>query len=272
MMTARLNPFANFELAGANLPGFGDIVAERFQQWNITHTFTISNSTVNEFRFNYNREGQQTFQHPANTELVQNSCPPAPAWLTGVTGAPPCFYGDVPGNQYGIHPNLNADREGLPFIGISGGFSIGNDFEGELPQTGNSFQWADSLTKVSGNHTLKFGTDIRRQQFNQFYYYNVNGEFSYYGGGPNDVGAENLYPNYLLGLPDSYGQGSAQNEAVRNTGFYLFAQDSWKIRPNLTLNYGLRWELNTPLADKLQHVETFRPGQSSTVFPVREHG
>ncbi len=266
-----LNPFANFELAGANLPGFGDIVAERFQQWNITHTFTINNSTVNEFRFNYNREGQQTFQHPANTELVQNSCPPAPSWLTGVTGAPPCFYGDGSmdpnGSLYGIHPGLNANREGLPFIGVSGGFSIGNDFEGELPQTGNSFQWADSLTKVSGNHTLKFGTDIRRQQFNQFYYYNVNGEFSYYGGGPNDVGANDLYPNYLLGLPDSYGQGSAQSEAVRNTGFYLFAQDSWKIRPNLTLNYGLRWELNTPLADVSQHVETFRPGQSSTVFP-----
>lgn len=265
------SPFANFELAGANLPGFGDIVAERFQQWNITHTFTINNSTVNEFRFNYNREGQQTFQHPANTELVQNSCPPAPAWLTGVTGPVPCFYGDGSndpnGKLYGIHPNLGANREGLPFIGVSGGFSMGNDFEGELPQTGNSFQWADSLTKVSGNHTLKFGVDVRRQQFNQFYYFNVNGEFDYYGGGPDDVGATSLYPNYLLGLPDTYGQGSAQSEAVRNTGFYLYAQDSWKLKPNLTLNYGLRWELNTPLADKSQHVETFRPGQSSTVFP-----
>ena len=101
-----LNPFANFELAGADLPGFGDIVAERFQQWNITHTWTISNSTVNEFRFNYNREGQQTFQHPANTELVQSSCPLAPSWLTAVAyppgttpGTPPaCFYGDVSSN------------------------------------------------------------------------------------------------------------------------------------------------------------------------------
>jgi hypothetical protein len=265
------NPFANFELAGADLPCFGDIVAERFQQWNITHTFTINNSTVNEFRFNYNREGQQTFQHPANTELVQNSCPPAPSWLTGVTGAPPCFYGDGSsdpnGSLYGIHPGLNANREGLPFIGISGGFSIGNDFEGELPQTGNSFQWADSLTKITGNHTMKFGVDVRRQQFNQFYYFNVNGEFDYYGGGPNDLEAGDLFGNYMLGLPDTYGQGSAQSEAVRNTGFYLYAQDSWKLKPNLTLNYGLRWELNTPLADVSQHVETFRPGQSSTVYP-----
>jgi hypothetical protein len=265
------NPFSNFELAGADLPGFGDIVAERFQQYNITHTWTISNSTVNEFRFNYNREGQQTFQHPANTELVQNSCPPAPSWLTTVTGPPPCFYGDGStdpnGSLYGIHPMLNASREGLPFIAISGGFSIGNDWEGELPQTGNSFQWADSLTKISGNHTMKFGVDIRRQQFNQFYYYNVNGEFDYFGGGPNDVGANDLFANFMLGLPDTFGEGSPQSEYVRNTGFYLFAQDSWKIRPNLTLNYGLRWELNTPLADISQHVETFRPGQSSTVYP-----
>jgi outer membrane receptor protein involved in Fe transport len=262
------SPFASFELAGASLPGFGDTIKERFQQWNITHTWTINNSTVNEFRFNFNREGQLTFQHPSNTELIQNSCPPPPSWLTAPV---PCFYGDNSsdplGSQFGIHPFLNAQREGLPFITISGGFSIGNNWEGELPQAGNSFQWADSLTKISGNHSMKFGVDVRRQQFNQFYYFNVNGEFSYFGGGPNDVGANDLFANYMLGLPDTFGQGSPQNENIRNTGLYLYAQDSWKIRPNLTLNYGLRWELNTPLADKAQHVQTFRPGQSSSVFP-----
>jgi len=262
-----VQPFANFELTGADVPGFGSIVAERFQQWNITHDWTINTNTVNEFRFNYNREGQQTFQHPANTELVQNSCPPAPMWLTNVTGPVPCFYGDVAGNSYGIHPFLGPDREGLPSISVAGGFSLGNDSEGELPQTGNSFQWADSLTKISGSHTMKFGVDVRRQRFDQFLYYNVNGTFDYYGGGPNDVGAASLYPNYLLGLPDQFGQGSGQIENVRNTGFYLYAQDSWKIKPNLTLNYGLRWELDTPLADKAKHVETFRAGQNSTVFP-----
>ncbi|MGA9508815.1 MAG: carboxypeptidase regulatory-like domain-containing protein [Candidatus Sulfotelmatobacter sp.] len=262
-----VQPFANFELTGADVPGFGSIIAQRIQQWNVSHTWTISNNMVNEARFNYNREAQQTFQHPENTELVQNSCPPAPSWLTSVTGAPPCFYGDVASNLYGIHPFLGASREGLPSISVAGGFSLGNDSEGELPQTGNSFQWADNLTKVSGNHTFKFGVDVRRQQFNQFLYYNVNGTFDYYGGGPNDVGAANLYPNFLLGLPDQFGQGSGQVEYVRNTGLYLFAQDSWKIKPNLTLNYGLRWELTTPLADTAQHVQTFRPGQNSTVYP-----
>ena len=262
-----VQPFANFELTGADVPGFGSIIAQRIQQWNVSHTWTISNDMVNEARFNYNREAQQTFQHPENTELVQNSCPPAPSWLTSVTGAPPCFYGDVASNLYGIHPYLGASREGLPSISVAGGFSLGNDSEGELPQTGNSFQWSDNLTKVSGVHTFKFGVDVRRQQFNQFLYYNVNGTFDYYGGGPNDVGAGNLYPNFLLGLPDQFGQGSGQVEYVRNSGLYLFAQDSWKIKPNLTLNYGLRWELNTPLADVAQHVQTFRPGQNSTVYP-----
>ena len=266
-----VQPFANFQLAGADVPGFGSIVRDRYQQYNFTHDWTLSNTLVNEFRFVYNREGQETFQHPQNTELIQNSCPPAPTWLTSVTGPVPCFYGDTAANSgpgaTGIHPLLGPNHEGLPFISVAGGFSLGNNAEGELPQVGNSFQWSDDLTKVSGTHTMKFGADVRRQRFDQTLYYNVNGEFSFVGGSANDVGAADLYPNFLLGMPDSYGQGSAQTGNFRSTSLYLFAQDSWKIKPNLTLNYGLRWELNTPLADISKHVETFRPGQSSTVYP-----
>src|SRR5438132_11713445 len=88
-----ISPFAQFQLAGANVPGFGSITNERFQQWNISHTWTISNTTVNEFRFNYNREAQRTFQHPVRTSTVQGSCPPAPSWLTAAfNDSPvPCF-------------------------------------------------------------------------------------------------------------------------------------------------------------------------------------
>jgi hypothetical protein len=50
---------------------------------------------------------------------------------------------------------------------------------------------------------------------------------------------------------------------------YLFAQDSWKIRSNLTLNYGLRWEVNTPLTDAGKKVQTFVPGQNSTIYPCQ---
>lgn len=264
-----VSPFAQFEAAGANIPGFGSITNERFQQWNISHTWTINNTTVNEFRFNYNREAQRTFQHPTFTTTVQNSCPPAPTWLTNVTGPVPCFTDGTPDNTLGIHPNLGPQHEGLPFIQVSGGFTIGNNGEGELPQVGNSFQWSDSLTKVVGKHSLKFGTDIRRQRFDQTLYFDVNGEFFVDETSTNSTLGDTAFSDYMLGFPGSYGQGSAQVENVRDTGVYLFGQDSWKIRPNLTLNYGLRWELNTPIADIGKHVQTFRPGQVSTVYPCK---
>jgi len=262
-----ISPFAQFQAAGANVPGFGSITNERFQQWNISHTWTISNTTVNEFRFNYNREAQRAFQHPTFTTNVQNSCPPAPSWLTNVTGPVPCFTDGTAANTLGIHPNLGPQHEGLPFIQVSGGFTIGNNGEGELPQVGNSFQWSDNISKVVGKHSLKFGTDVRRQRFDQTLYFDVNGEFFIDETSTNSTLGDTAFSDYLLGLPGSYGQGSANTENVRSTGVYLFAQDSWKLKPNLTLNYGLRWELNTPIADISKHVQTFRPGQVSTVYP-----
>jgi len=179
----------------------------------------------------------------------------------------PCFSDGTPDNALGIHPNLGPEREGLPFIQLSGGFTLGNNGEGELPQVGNSFQWSDSISKILGKHSIKFGGDVRRQRFDQILYFDVNGEFFVDGTSTNTTLGDNVFSDYLLGFPGSYGQGSAQVENVRSTGLYLFAQDSWKIKPNLTLNYGLRWELNTPIADISKHVQTFRPGQVSTVFP-----
>ncbi len=250
-------PFARFQSGGANLPNFGDLTDERIQQLNISHTWTLGSSAVNEARFTLFREGQGTFLHPQHTNPVQDSCKTVPAAQ--------CFT-DPNNPSAGIHPGLGASREGVPFINISGGFAIGNNFEGELPQTGDTYQWSDSFGKVIGNHSLKFGGDFRIQRFDQRLFFDISGQYLYFGGGPNDPGFSDLFPNYLLGLPDEYLQGSAQDELVRSKAFYLFAQDSWKIKSNVTLNYGLRWELNTPLADEGQRVQTFVPGQSSTVY------
>src|SRR2546427_4483759 len=265
-----VSPFAVFEAAGANVPGFGSIVNERFQQWNISHTWSISNTTVNEFRFNYNREAQRTFQHPVFTTTVQNSCPPAPSWLLAAfPSGVPCFSDGTQANTLGIHPNLGPQHEGLPFIQVSGGFTIGNNGEGELPQVGNSFQWSDNISKVVGNHSFKFGGDVRRQRFDQLLYFDVNVEFFVDETSTNSTLGDTAFSDYMLGFPGSYGQGSAQIENVRSTGLYLFAQDSWKIKPNLTLNYGLRWELNTPIADASKHVQTFRPGAQTKIYPCK---
>jgi len=263
-------PFARFQAGGANLPGFGDLTDERIQQINISHTWTIGATAVNEARFTMFREGQGTFLHPQHTALVQDSCKTVPTTN--------CF-ADPNNPDLGIHPGLGASREGVPFVNISGGFNIGNNFEGELPQIGNTYQWSDNFSKTIGKHDLKLGGDVRYQKFDQTLFFDVSGQYFYFGGGPNDpclgtidptsgvCSAVNLFPNYLLGLPDEYGQGSAQEERVRTKSVYLFAQDSWRLKPNVTLNYGLRWELNTPLADAGKKVQTFRPGQVSTIYP-----
>jgi hypothetical protein len=277
-------PFNNFQAAGATVPDFGANSKNRYQQINLSHTWTLTNAIVNEARFTYMREGQLTFNHPQTTNLVTDSCTSTASafCFTGFSDSSAVNNLDPSGQgnpKFGITPNLGAGREGVPDISVSGGFVIGNNFEGELPQVGNSFQWTDNLTVVKGNHTMKFGGDVRRMRFDQTLYFEVSGYYQYFGGGSNDAGyfiqnasdptqtTQNLYPNYLLGLPDSYQQGAAQNEHVRSSAFYLFGQDSWKIRPNITLNYGMRWELTTPLTDIGKKVQTFRPGQATTIFP-----
>ena len=282
-----LDPFAKFESGGANLPGFGALTDERFQQWNLTHTWTLNPTTVNEARFTYFREGQRTFLHPQHTFPVTASCsqdtslmdPTLVSYFSSNSNV--CFGGQTDSGAYspytngsytsnfGVTPGLGAGREGVPFINISGEFNIGNNLEGEIPQVGNTFQWTDNITKTFGNHTAKFGIDVRRQRFDQTLYFNVNGWDLLFGGTANDFGFDDLIPNYLVGLNDQYVQGAAQREAVRNTSLYLFAQDSWKLKPNLTLNYGLRWEFNQPLTDVGHKVQTFRPGQADTVFPCQ---
>ncbi len=265
-----LQPFYSFQNSGANIPGYGAIVGQRFQQWNPSHTWTISNSMVNEFHFTYMREAQATFQHPQETGPVSGFCTGAASayCFTGKSDSSAFTSAGLGSNpKYGITPGLPSDHTGLPFIEVSGGFNIGNGWEGELPQIGNTFQWTDSLSWIKGNHTMKFGADVRRNRFDQILYFNVNGWFTFDSSGPNAVSFDDNYPGYLLGLPDTYSQGSAQREDVRDTGLYLFAQDSWKMKPNLTLNYGLRWELDTPLTDIGGRVQSFRPGQTSQVYP-----
>ena len=268
-------PFTKFQAENANLlPGFGDNNKTRSQQINISHTWTISPSLVNEARVTYFREGQGTFLSPQHHNLVTDSCngPAVPFCFTGTTDTPGVI---TPNPRFGITPGVGVNpalHEGVPFISISGGFTIGNDFEGELPQTGNTYQFSDNLTKVAGTHTMKFGVDFRIQRFFQTLYFAPQGDYSYFGGGPNDTGAgigNELFANYLLGLPDSDLIGSTNSEDVRGNSLYLFAQDSWKVKSNITLNYGLRWEYNQPFYDAGGRYQTFRPGQATTTYPCQ---
>ena len=253
-------PFSRFQAAGSNLPQFGNLTRDRFQQLNLSHNWMVNDKTTNEARFVFYRGAQGQFLSPQHTSLVQDSCAIVPADL--------CF-SDPSNPRLGITPGYGASHEGVPFVSLAGGFALGNNANGSFAQTGNVYHGFDSVSKIIGKHSLKFGADVRNQRFHQTYFYNINGNFEFSGGGPNDVGFANLVPNYLLGLPDTYSQGSANAVDVRTTQLGIFAQDAWKLKPNLTVYYGLRWELNTPQEDAGKRIQAFRPGQATSIYPCQ---
>lgn len=210
-------PFSRYLASGANLPGFGNQTRSRFQQLNLSHDWTITAKTINEARFVYYRQGQGKLLFPAHTNLVQDSCVVVPASQ--------CF-SDPANPGLGITPGYGASYEGVPFVSLAGGFIFGNNEEGNFSQTGNVYQGLDTYSRTVGQHTLKFGADLRNWRLHQWYFYDVSGGFFFTGGGPNDVGFSSLIPNYLLGLPDTCGQGSGNGVDVRATQLALFAQDA----------------------------------------------
>ncbi|HWZ26616.1 MAG TPA: carboxypeptidase regulatory-like domain-containing protein [Verrucomicrobiae bacterium] len=134
-----------------------------------------------------------------------------------------------------------------------------------VAQVNNTFDASDTVSKVRGNHTLKTGFEYIWYKVKQNPDLVANGTFSFFGSGNQSTG--NGFADFLLGLPDFYSQQSspAFYESAANGG--VFAQDSWRIRPNITLNYGLRWDYLTPWAEKHHQTTTFVQGVESTTFP-----
>src|SRR5215470_2410494 len=226
-----LDPFAKFQAEGAPLGNFPGIYATRTQQVNVTHTSTIGATAVNEARFTFFREGQGKFDTPQVTNKIQDSCGSGAAASFCFTGTSDsatinaaCAAGAANIADCGIHSGLpNPEKvEGVPFVQLNGGFSIGNNFGGQLPQTGNTYQFSDNFSKIVGNHNFKFGGDVRRQKFDQLLYFDVNGQIVFNSDSSlcpppsqpqppsctplsgDDVGSDSVFPDYLLGLANSY--------------------------------------------------------------------
>ena len=75
------------------------------------------------------------------------------------------------------------------------------------------------------------------------------------------------FADFLIGVPSQYNQSQLNPFYARNKYFGLFAQDSWRVLPNLTLNYGLRWDRIAPWSEKYNQISTFVAGAQSVVFP-----
>ena len=134
-----------------------------------------------------------------------------------------------------------------------------------LAQVNNTIQVSDTLSKVMGTHTFKTGIQYIWYRVKQNPDLVANGTFSFFGSGAQSTG--NGFADFLLGLPDFYSQQSspAFHERAANGG--AFVEDSWRIRPNVTINYGLRWDYITPWAEEHNQITTFVQGVESATFP-----
>jgi hypothetical protein len=134
-----------------------------------------------------------------------------------------------------------------------------------VAQVNNTFQASDTVSKGMGKHTIKTGFQYTWYKIKQNPDLVANGTFSFFGSGTQSTG--NGFADFLLGLPDFYSQQSspAFYESAADGG--VFAQDSWRIRPNVTINYGLRWDYITPWAEKHNQITTFVEGVQSKTFP-----
>ena len=241
-----LDPYAGAigaNASGADVPGFPGLTPARGQQANIRNMHTIGQGSVNSLTLNYTR-----FSLTTNIP-------------SGSSSGDPSKFGFVSGGL-GIIPTAQK-FSGVPFINVGGSYTTSFGAPNSIQrQADNTFQVSDTYMHTMGKHTLGFGGDVRYYQINTRQFIEENGVFNFTGG---ETG--NAFADFLLGAPGQYFQASAQEGNVRTKYFAAFAQDSYRILPNLTLNYGVRWEANEPYYDTLGLMMTFIPGKQSTVFP-----
>jgi hypothetical protein len=246
--------------SGTNVPGYGlnqtgdnDLVA-------ISYTHVINPRTLNEARFGFTR---------SNISLITQAGPQAATF----------------GFNTGFAPGAPLNLGNIPMLSFSAGFVSGSaavtNLGGGIDQPNrtatNTFQWVDNLSRTTARHTFKAGGDIRYTQLNRLYDLAFNGQITFSGldnaagtdAKGNPVNIPNPLIDFALGIPDGALQFVGDSHRnFRFTSYGVFAQDSFKLRPNLTLNYGLRYELNTVLHEAHGRLSSWWPQRYTTFLPL----
>jgi hypothetical protein len=164
--------------------------------------------------------------------------------------------------------NRNPVAVGLPSIGVTGFFTLGDAQQPFAKRINKVAQLTDEFTLLKGRHSWKFGLDIRREQIELAFINRPNGDFTFSGQYTGNAGAD-----FLLGLPVQFRQGGG-DPIMDGTGwlYSVFAQDEFRLSPRLTVAAGVRYELPRPFYEKDDKLNTFRPGQQSTRFPAAPVG
>jgi Carboxypeptidase regulatory-like domain len=235
------------EQGGSSVPGFGALNIGTAQLISLGDSKTIGHSMVNEAHLGYMRTFNNVGQPSGNVGLSLA----AQGFVTGAG-----TQGIVP-----LDPSIEGP-ENMTFNSFVVGEPITN-----LTQVNNTFTVSDDFSIIAGKHAIKVGLQGILDQVNVHPNPEFNGGFTFTG---SESGSD--FVDFLLGAPNLYNQADSQAYYPRHKYAGAFAQDSWRVTPDLILNYGIRWELLEYWSEKYNQIPTFIPGEQSAVYPTAPVG
>jgi hypothetical protein len=224
------------------LSGSGNIPwVDRDFKWtqhnlNVVDTWTLSPTIINQLRVTYVRQFGGRVNNPATS------------------------LGDL-GSRFTIQGDPT-----LPRLTISNYFTGQTSIAG--PDAGSDyFAVKDSLSMSRGNHSFKFGGEVSYEEIVHDTLLDNYGVFAFNGSKTG-----NAYADFLLGLPSTMTQDAPIRKTDNGAYISLFAQDDYRIHPRLTLNLGVRYDLQFPYTDPQNRKLAFVPGEQSQVSPTAPVG
>jgi hypothetical protein len=212
-----------------------------------THLFR--NNLTNEFRLGYNRVNSE--RHQINAGKTSEQLLNFPGGFPGIP--------NVPGNG------------GLPQLTFSDVAQIGSPTFLPSHEVQNTYGLSDNLGWVHGNHSFKFGTDIRSEEFTIFQPADPRGTLAFTAGftdnPANQFTGGSGFASFLVGLSDFASINNLHNIDYHHQVYAFYGQDDWRITPKLTLNLGLRYELFTTIKERNNQQGTFDLSTGSLIVP-----
>lgn len=183
---------------------------------------------------------------------------------------------DQLGNKLGI-PNANQQEQqnGISIFSPSGYTGIGHSRSLPILRVENTIQWVGNLTFTGSAHTIKTGLDVRRRQMTEYQTNRGNGRFNFApnitNNPANNTGGSALAA-FLLGAPSLIEQDYLLAwVGIRGTEYSAYVADDWRVSPKLTLNIGLRYELDTPYHEVADRWANF-DARTATVLVAGRNG
>jgi hypothetical protein len=224
----------------SSLPGYGSDVARRGQNFVASATHIFSSNLLNETRIGLNRVSASVF--PEEGSIVNQN-----------VGLP--------------EPWGNSRDAGLSLITVSGYSPLGHEYNNPQRSTTNTIHVADTITWTRGNHLAKAGFDTRMIRQDAFRDVQARGTLTFTGAFTG-----NSLVDLLSGLPTFTTLARVDNpQRLRTESYAWFVQDSYRVRPNVTISAGLRYDLTSPPVD-VDDRATLYDLQTGSLLPVGTGG